>query len=170
MRISDWSSDVCSSDLPCRSSSLWRRTIPRSRGRPPEDGTKTMTTRRRDIDLEEALEVVRDLLERHQRKHGYVPENVVVVGGTALAVHGVRERSLDVDVYIPDADDDIVAQSEEDGVLKYGPDFKLDVTPVDTLWGTLSIRDIDKSTIARRVSRSEERRVGKECVSTCRSR
>src|SRR3546814_4517533 len=111
-----------------------------------------MTTRRRDIDLEEALEVVRDLLERHQRKHGYVPENVVVVGGTALAVHGVRERSLDVDVYIPDADDDIVAQSEDDGVLQYGPDFKLDVTPVDTLWDPLSSRAIAKSPFAWRNS------------------
>src|SRR3546814_18211728 len=108
-----------------------------------------MTTRRRDIDLEEALEVVRDLLERHQRKHGYVPENVVVVGGTALAVHGVRERSLDVDVYIPDADDDIVAQSEENGVLKYGPDLKLNVTPCERLWGQLTIRDIHKSPYAR---------------------
>src|SRR3546814_2217108 len=28
MRISDWSSDVCSSDLPCRRPQQWRRTIP----------------------------------------------------------------------------------------------------------------------------------------------
>src|SRR3546814_17862790 len=93
MRISDWSSDVCSSDL---------RGSPRMSDQPPFDWDEGDASRRR-------------------------------VGGRHFAT------SDDPDVPVDDDDDDDVAEPYDDS----GYD------------------DFD---------RSEERRVGKECVSTCRSR
>src|SRR3546814_7293015 len=86
LRISDWSSDVCSSDL-----------APRDGGQHPQD-------RRQD-----------ERQRRHQRPADHLP-----------AAEGPRQLAAD-------------------GIADAGADH-------------------------RRQERSEERRVGKECVSTCRSR
>ena len=33
----------------------------------------------------------------------------------------------------------------------YGPNFKIDVTPANTLWGSFAVKDIDESPIAQHV-------------------
>src|SRR3546814_17855720 len=91
MRISDWSSDVCSSDLP--------------------------PLRRLYAFL--ALTIT-----------------LVIVGGAALGLFFIGEMEGEISV-----------EAFEDVILSWGH------------WGVLAS-----------IGRSEERRVGKECVSTCRSR
>ncbi len=89
-----------------------------------------------------ALAVVRDLVATHAIRLGTYPGLVVMVGGTALAAHGVRATSEDVDVHMPEQDDAVVAEVEARHAPALGPAFRLDVTPSDTLWGRLSVRDI----------------------------
>src|SRR3546814_15237808 len=98
MRISDWSSDVCSSDLP----SALLRNLPRQQN-------------------------------RHHR-----PMDIYLVGGA------VRDRLLGP---APGDNDFVVVGETPDTMLAAG--FK---------------------PVGRDFPRSEERRVGKECVSTCSSR
>src|SRR3546814_11549359 len=98
MRISDWSSDVCSSDL---------------------DKADDSPVTRADREAETAM---RDIIATAHPGHG---------------IHG-----------------------EEFGIENPGAEFVWVLDPID---GT-------KRFITGNPLRSEERRVGKECVSTCRSR
>src|SRR3546814_14769924 len=122
MRISDWSSDVCSSDL--RERMLAGRTTPQN----------------------EFLELSQS--ERDPGRTFDVPADMVI-------------KALGFD-------------PEELPNLFGAPDLSV------TRWGTLRVDHQTMMTslpgvfaagdIVRGASRSEERRVGKECVSTCRSR
>src|SRR3546814_17761498 len=96
MRISDWSSDVCSSDLCNRRLS---------------DGGKAMTT----LNTAEAQSVANAL-------------------GRALEFISTAEAEL------------------------------------STCKQALQVAEAERDALAAKVNRSEERRVGKECVSTCRAR
>src|SRR3546814_13994526 len=99
MRISDWSSDVCSSDLPSAWNTKWANLIRRAeiRPRPP-----------------------------YQTRHTYACWNLTARGNLAFIAKQLGQNNYSMLVQV------------------YG-------------------RWIDSE-------RSEERRVGKECVSTCRSR
>src|SRR3546814_16330258 len=105
MRISDWSSDVCSSDLPFVASS-WDAV----RSRFPQAEPKRLV-----------LELTREMI-------GHMVNNLISESSDLIERSGV--------------------QSPED------------------------VREAGRALIAFRPAmlRSEERRVGKECVSTCRSR
>src|SRR3546814_17769460 len=109
MRISDWSSDVCSSDLP--------RNV---------DAMATL-----DVRLAEAERVIADAQLRQARAEGRLDPSIGV---------GVR-------------------QLRETG----------DRALIASLSVPLPVFDRNQGNIAA-ARRSEERRVGKECVSTCRSR
>src|SRR3546814_13865065 len=100
MRISDWSSDVCSSDL---SYSVFGQ------------GT---------LNLTDAFRAIGSLRYTHTEKDG-----------------------------------DFAAE------LVYGP---FPIRPISSAEGSISEGNLDPSVTLH--SRSDERRVGKECVSTCRSR
>src|SRR3546814_20483397 len=109
MRISDWSSDVCSSDLSCYA---WR-----------EAGCLSDIT-----------------VEFHN------------AGGTLFGV----------EAYVP---------ALMEYVEKYGIDLNLgsNLVAVDGPGRTATFQTASGE-VTRNFERSEERRVGKECVSTCRSR
>ncbi len=97
------------------------------------------------INYEQALECIRTILERHVGKHGEAPPFLVVVGGTALAAHGIRTLSTDVDYYSPAVDDDLVFAVEREMKAVYGRDFKIDATQGENLWGPILFRDIASS-------------------------
>src|SRR3546814_14225634 len=101
MRISDWSSDVCSSDLYVDSTD-WKRVVPCAPAKPATASCRPITTHRETID---------------------------VAGTDAVAL-----------------------------------------TVEDAAWGPILEHESDGSSLALRWTRSEERRVGKVCVSTCRTR
>src|SRR3546814_11581788 len=118
MRISDWSSDVCSSDLLGR--------VEARRGRAVVEGV---------AEADDPLDAVAgdDVLQLVEGRRG-------VVGRQELAAGGEGGRLLEVQV-----------GHRREAAL--GPDKRT--------------RDVG---LQRDAVRSEERRVGKECVSTCRSR
>jgi len=100
------------------------------------------------IDYAQTLQVVQELLERHDRA-GLLTRDpgVVLVGGNALMAHQIRMASGDVDLYFPQYSADIVREVEREGQVIYGPDFRLDVTATENLWGMVLIRDIDADSI-----------------------
>lgn len=99
------------------------------------------------ITYESAIECLTTILERQLSKSGHVPTTLVVVGGTALAAHGIRMLSDDVDYYSTEIDEDVVHDVEEAYRSKYGDTFKIDATPTENLWGPLLLRDIAQSPI-----------------------
>src|SRR3546814_12265867 len=110
MRISDWSSDVCSSDL-LRCAASWRSSL--------------------DLRTERGLGLA---IKLGTMDHGFVaPEN--------------RRRTL--------GEGRAQAESEK---------------PRSCGWGSMAGAASRWCALRMRCSRSEERRVGKECVSQCRSR
>jgi hypothetical protein len=95
--------------------------------------------------LDDVLGFIRELAQIYLDRHGSIPEIIVAVGGTALAAHHIRDASNDIDLYLSDVDDDIVAMLNKAGRDKFGPQFRLDVTPVNTIWGHMAIKDIEQS-------------------------
>src|SRR3546814_17187624 len=126
MRISDWSSDVCSSDL--------LRAV---------DDLDTICALVADPD-----ELRTDLLRLHGMAHA-------LINGGAISTTSVDETIAELAV-------DIEAELDDMSALLLA--IRQRIRPLLAL-----IRD-DGSWVAQATSRSEERRVGKECVSTCRSR
>lgn len=103
------------------------------------------------INYQQTLQVVQDLLERHDRA-GLLTRNpgIVLVGGNALMAHQIRMASGDVDLYFPQYSPDIVQEAEREGRVAYGPDFRLDVTATENLWGMVLIRDIEEDSVDAR--------------------
>jgi hypothetical protein len=95
--------------------------------------------------LDDALDVIRDLLGEQFRLTGRLPKTVVTIGGTALAARRIRERSDDVDLYMSEMEDAAVLSVQDMYRRKHGPAFKIDATPVNTLWGDIAVNDIDES-------------------------
>jgi hypothetical protein len=95
--------------------------------------------------LDDALNVIRDLLVEQLRLTGRLPKTVVTIGGTALAALRIRERSDDVDLYMSEMEDAAILSVQDVYRRKYGPAFKIDATPVNTLWGDIAVNDIDES-------------------------
>ncbi len=95
--------------------------------------------------LADALDVIRDLLHEQFRLTGRLPKTIVTVGGTALAAQRIRERSDDVDLYMSEMEDAAVAAVQDKYRRKHGHSFKIDATPVNTLWGDIAVNDIDQS-------------------------
>src|SRR3546814_18755342 len=126
MRISDWSSDVCSSDL--------KTDLERIRA--AIDHVEK-TQKLNALPLRKVLINIRNLVQRIDSLYGYFD---------LKAKNSVQNEETDLSKFIEHKD----------------IDFK-------KLRENLTI----KSTLFRhslRMARSEERRVGTECVSTCRSR
>jgi hypothetical protein len=70
---------------------------------------------------------------------------IVLVGGSAMAAHGIRAESLDVDAYTAVVGEQSVAQVEAEFRVRYGPGFRLDVTTVENIWGLIMIRDLSEA-------------------------
>ena len=120
------------------------------------------------VSLTDALEVIRDLLQEQLRLTGRLPRTVVMLGGTALAAQRIRERSEDVDLYMSEIEDAAVLTVQESYRRKYGEAFKIDATPVNTVWGDIAINDIADSPVMATVevggSRVEVRALSPETV------
>lgn len=101
----------------------------------------------RNVAFADAIEVVAEICRRHQERHGHMPQTIVTVGGTALAAHGVRILSEDVDLYLEDIDDDIIRDVENTYVEKFGETFKIDATLARSIWGRFELMDIASSPI-----------------------
>lgn len=97
------------------------------------------------VNFEQALACIKEVMERHVLKHGEAPPFIVAVGGTALAAHGIRPLSKDVDYYSPNIDEDVVHQVEQEMKSVYGREFKIDATPGENIWGPIIFRDIAES-------------------------
>jgi hypothetical protein len=105
----------------------------------------------RKIGLKEAIEVIRDLLREYLKRTGKLPETIVAVGGTALAILRIRERSDDLDLYLSEVDDGAVDATVNRYRAKYGAQFKIDVTPANTLWGAFAVKDIEESPVTESI-------------------
>src|SRR3546814_14693781 len=121
MRISDWSSDVCSSDL-----------------RAGEEDALTLPARQR------RAHVADEAVITHRQ-----PRDIIVHAGKA----GAAQHLIEIELRIEERDILRDRAGIEQIVL-------LDDAEVAAERGEAPLRQ----------RRSEERRVGKECVSTCRSR
>lgn len=104
---------------------------------------KNLAQRIATVKYEQALECLRKIAEKHINIYGEAPPFMVVVGGTALAAHGLREMSTDVDYYSPEIDETIVMEVEAEMKQRLGDQFKIDATQVETLWGPIMFRDIE---------------------------
>lgn len=99
-------------------------------------------TESRPVDFSQALDCIRTMIERHVAKHGKAPPFFVAVGGTAMAAWDIRRTSFDVDLFSTFIDEDIVHDVETELKQVYGPDFKIDATPGENLWGPIIFRDL----------------------------
>lgn len=68
--------------------------------------------KRTPISYEDALKVIRRLLNVAEERNEPFEEPVVMVGGTAMAAHHIRKLSYDVVLFARDFSDDAVYQTE----------------------------------------------------------
>ncbi len=99
-----------------------------------------------------AMAVLTAIAEEHFATTGRPLDTVVFFGGSALAAHNVRMQSGDVDLYAPNVDDEIVDRVTKQFKGTFGPDFKIDITPSNTLFGPFGLNDIEQSPIVGRIS------------------
>ncbi len=92
--------------------------------------------------IQDALTVIRKLIERSHALGAPIHDTIIVVGGTALGAHGIRAFTEDVDLYLKDFSDEAVFQLERELKPVYGEQFRLDVTATENLWGAILLRDI----------------------------
>lgn len=97
------------------------------------------------VNFQQAMACITEVMRRHVVKHGEAPAFVVAVGGTALAAHGIRPLSSDVDYFSPVIDEDLVHEVEHELKDTFGRNFKIDATPGENLWGPIIFRDIADS-------------------------
>ncbi len=83
------------------------------------------------ISYQDALRVIKRLLEVSEERNEPLEEPVVMVGGTAMAAHGFRKESYDVDLYARDFSLEAVHQVEQEFKAEYSPNFRLDITSVE---------------------------------------
>lgn len=91
------------------------------------------------VNRQQAVSLIADMASRYIQVHGSAPRTIIVVGGTAMAMRGLRDESNDVDIFYPD---DAFAPIAEDIEKRSG--FRIDVTSKTNLWGSLRIHDIEQ--------------------------
>lgn len=90
------------------------------------------------LNKDDAIAVITRMTRAYMEQHGRAPRTLIAVGGTAMAMHGLRPLSEDIDLY---AAEDAFAPIAESIERQSG--IRIDVTSKTTLWGTLNIRDIE---------------------------
>lgn len=88
------------------------------------------------------VDVLRRLIEVSEQLGDPVGSLIVLVGGSAMAAHGIRPESRDVDAYTPSVSDEAIEQVERELRSRFGPEFRLDITTVENIWGLVMIRDL----------------------------
>ncbi|MEE4376969.1 MAG: DUF6036 family nucleotidyltransferase [Candidatus Competibacteraceae bacterium] len=94
--------------------------------------------------IDQAISVIRRLIERSAALGEPIDNTIIAVGGTALSAHGIRDLTEDVDLYIPTFSDEVVYQLEKELKPIFGERFRLDVTATENLWGAILLRDINE--------------------------
>jgi hypothetical protein len=94
------------------------------------------------VGCDRLVECIRDMSARYIAKTGNAPRTLILVGGSALAMHGIRETSDDVDLYSPDP---VIVKIARDVEAASG--FPVDVTMKKNLWGDLNIYDIEEDAL-----------------------
>lgn len=97
------------------------------------------------LSFEDALGVIRRLVEVAEARGEALGSPIVLVGGTAMAAWKIRQLSNDVDLYAPVVPQGAVEQVEEELRGVHGPAFRLDVTAGENVWGAILLRDIASS-------------------------
>jgi predicted nucleotidyltransferase len=97
------------------------------------------------LSIDDALAAIRQLIEKTHQAGEFIDKVIILVGGTALAAHGVRDLSHDVDLFVKTFSEDIVFQLENELKPVYGETFRLDVTATENLWGFILVRDIEEN-------------------------
>ena len=105
------------------------------------------------LSIENALSIIRQLIERSEQLGAPIHHTIVAVGGTALSAHCIRPKSEVVDLYVRIFSDDAVFELEQELRAAHGENFRLDVTATENLWGAILLRDIeDRSPLYRGAS------------------
>lgn len=94
------------------------------------------------VNREKALELIKQVAERYIEMNGRPPRILIAVGGTAMALHDLRDESEDVDLFSASRDLEAVCLEFES---KTG--YRIDVTSKTNIWGDLNIHDIEKSSV-----------------------
>ena len=53
------------------------------------------------VNRQQAVSLIADMASRYIQVHGSAPRTIIVVGGTAMAMRGLRAESNDVDIFVP---------------------------------------------------------------------
>jgi len=99
------------------------------------------------LGFDDALEVIRRLVEVSEQRGQPFGAPIVLVGGSAMAARALRAFSEDVDLWTPQFSDEVVHDVERELRATWGPMVKLDVTSTENLWGPILLRDIAASPI-----------------------
>ena len=97
------------------------------------------------LTIEDALAVISRLIQKSRAAGELIDNVIVMVGGTALAAHGVRALSHDIDLFVKTFSEDTVFELEHELKQVHGETFRLDVTATENLWGFILVRDIDEN-------------------------
>jgi hypothetical protein len=97
--------------------------------------------------FDDALAVIRRLVEVADTRGEIVGQPIVLLGGTALAAWQIRDLSHDVDLYMSTIPSESVEHVETELRAVYGPAFRLDVTSGENVWGSILVRDIAESPV-----------------------
>ena len=91
------------------------------------------------VDREAAIGIIGQMATDYVRSHGRSPKTIVVVGGTAMALRGLRDESEDIDIFYPDDEFHGIAED-----IESRSGYRIYVTSKNNLWGQLKILDIEQ--------------------------
>src|SRR3546814_101134 len=167
MRISDWSSDVCSSDLGRLAMLRTRLSDALKEAMKAKEARATSTLRLILAALKD-----RDIAERTKGNDQGLGDEAIL----EMLQKMVSQRQESIEMYTRGGRSDLAQrEGEEIEVIERFLPKQMDETDMRSAiegvigeLGAASVKDMGRVMAA--LQRSEERRVGKECVSTCRSR
>ncbi|MHB1953516.1 MAG: DUF6036 family nucleotidyltransferase [Acidobacteriaceae bacterium] len=90
------------------------------------------------MNRDQTIDLIKTMCRHYAARKGSPPKVVIVVGGTAMVLHGFRPQSEDVDLFATETAMETVAAEIE---VQSG--IHIDVTRRNTLWGELRIPDIE---------------------------
>lgn len=91
------------------------------------------------VDRDHLVGCIKELAARYVHKTGRAPRMLITFGGSAMALHGIRATSEDVDLYAPDPKLLSLARDVE---RETG--YTIDLTNKKNLMGDLVIKDIEE--------------------------
>lgn len=98
-----------------------------------------MSQNERNIDIDGLVKTIISLNHEYISLNGKQPRTLIAVGGSAMALHGIRSVSADIDLYSPE--DGFMPIAEQ---VEAASGLRIDVTSKTVLWGVLDIADIER--------------------------